>query len=264
MMYRGKGAVMPERITGAGFVRRRGAPVYAQIEQWLLAAIGSGDLAPGSRLPPEQSLAGDLGVSRMTLRQALGALESRGVLERIPGRSGGTFIVEPKVECDLTGLAGLTEQLRRARVRAGARIVRAETVRAPRAAAAALGLSARAAVHVVERVRTANRRPLALELSYFPADAFPDLLQHPLGGSLYALLRRRYADEPRQATEFLEPVVAAQHEAPLLGVEVGAPLMLITRTAYSGSGRPVEYACDLFRPDRVRMSVRSSLDAVRT
>ena len=241
------------------FRRRTGVPVHTQIEQWFMAAIEAGDLRPGDRLPPEQGLAGVVGVSRMTLRQALGTLEARGVLERIPGRSGGTFIVEPKLECDLSGLTGLTEQLRRARVRAGARIVRAETVPAGPAVVAALQLTAGSRVHAVERVRTAHRRPVALELSYFPAEAFPDLLQQPLGGSLYALLRRRYGDEPRQATEYLEPVVAGEHEARLLAVEPGSPLMLVVRTASSSSGRRVEHARDLFRPDRVRMSVRSTL-----
>jgi GntR family transcriptional regulator len=243
----------------APFRRGAGTPVHAQIEQWFMAAIEAGDLGPGDRLPPEQALAVSLGVSRMTLRQALATLEARGVLERIPGRRGGTFILEPRLDCDLTGLTGLTEQLRRARVRAGARIVRAETVPAGRDVAAALEVVVGAAVHAVERVRTARRRPMALELSYFPASAFPDLLDQPLGGSLYALLRRRYGDQPRQATEFLEPVVAGDREARLLDVAAGSALMLVIRTAASASGRPVEHARDLFRPDRVRLSVRSTL-----
>jgi hypothetical protein len=56
------------------------------------------------------ALAAALRVSRMTLRQALDGLARRGALARLPRRSGGAFVAEPKIDCDLTGLAGFTEQ----------------------------------------------------------------------------------------------------------------------------------------------------------
>ena len=79
------------------------ARIIAQIEQ----AIADGDLAPGDRLPPERALAEEHGVSRMTVRQALQSLESRGLLRRAIGRNGGSFVARPKVERDLeTGAPG--------------------------------------------------------------------------------------------------------------------------------------------------------------
>ena len=105
-------------LTGASSV-----PAHARIERWLTDLIGRGDLVVGDRLPPEGQLAAILGVSRMTLRQALGRLETVGTVQRKPGRMGGTFVDEPKILCDLTGLAGFTEQMQRNNVRAGARIV---------------------------------------------------------------------------------------------------------------------------------------------
>ncbi|TDD43985.1 GntR family transcriptional regulator, partial [Nonomuraea terrae] len=112
-------------------------------------------------------------------------------------------------------------------------------------------------VHEVARVRSAGRSPVALERSYFPE--LPGLLGGDLTGSLYALLAERYDLGPRTAVERLEPVIARPGEAAELGIEPGAPLMLIERTAYAGDGTPVEYALDLFRPDRVRISVRSGV-----
>jgi GntR family transcriptional regulator len=53
-------------------------------------------------------------------------------------------------------------------------------------------------------------------------------------------------------------VVAREQEAHLLGVPVGDPLMLIERVAYSRSGLPLEYARDLFRGDRTRITVWSA------
>ena len=242
---------------------KRAVPAHVQIERWLTEAIGRGDLVPGDRLPREAELAAMIGVSRMTLRQALATLESLGTLRRATGRAGGTFVTEPRIDCDLTGLAGFTEQLRRAHLRAGARIVSATTLPAPAKVAKALSLRRGAPVHKVVRVRTARRKPLVLERSYFPAALFADLLEQPLTGSLYGLLTRRYHQAPHMATEVLEPVIAREEEAGLLEIDAGSPLMLIERTAFTAAGLAVEHALDLFRPDRVRISLQTGLGSAR-
>ncbi|MDQ1670838.1 MAG: GntR family transcriptional regulator, N-acetylglucosamine utilization regulator [Actinomycetota bacterium] len=234
-------------------------PAHVRIEHWLTSVIGGGDLSPGSKLPREEQLAATLGVSRMTLRQSLATLEGLGTIVRKPGRLGGTFVAEPKIVCDLTGLAGFTEQMRRAHVRAGARVVSASTTTAGRTAARALGLDRGGLVHEIVRVRSANREPLALEQACFPAALFPDLLEHRLTGSLYSLLTKSYDHAPHTATEFLEPVIAGPEEAALLSVEQGSPLMLIERTAFTASGVAVEFARDVFRADRTRITIRTGL-----
>jgi GntR family transcriptional regulator len=109
------------------------------------------------------------------------------------------------------------------------------------------------------RVRTARREPLAIERSYFPNDTFPDLLTNRLTGSLYELLTRRYDQEPVSATESLEPVIAGPTEATMLKVQEASPLMLIERTAFTSAGLAVEFARDLFRPDRIKISLRTGL-----
>lgn len=242
------------------FSRQGGVPVHVRIEQWLMDAITRGTLEPGDKFPGERDFAARIGVSRMTLRQALATLEQRGVLQRGTGRGGGAVIVQPKIECDLTGVAGFTEQMRRAQLRAGARLLSAETVPANGLVAEELQVRAGDPIHEIVRVRSADGTPLALEHSYFPAQHFPDLLGHRLTGSLYNLLRKNYSLGPHTANELLEPYLAGEDEAKRLAIEVGSPLMLIQRTAYSSSGLPVEFARDLFRADRIRIMVRSGLD----
>lgn len=234
-------------------------PAHVRIVTWLTSVIGSGGLVPGDKLPREETFAAALGVSRMTLRQALATLEGHGAIRRKPGRLGGTFVAEPKIVCDLTGLAGFTEQMRRANVRAGARVVSATTRQASRTAARGLGLDRHGLVHEIVRVRSANREPLALEHASFPAELFPDMLTHRLTGSLYTLLTKQYDCAPHTATEVLEPVTADPDEAALLGVDEGSPLMLIERTAFTASGVAVEYARDVFRADRTRITLRTGL-----
>ena len=236
-----------------------GGPVHASIARWLTDLMGRGDLVPGDRLPREDRFAATLGISRMTLRQALATLEGKGTVERRSGRTGGTFVREPRIECDLTGMAGFTEQMRRANVRAGARVVSAAVVPANAKVASALSVQRGGPVYEIVRVRTAKREPLALERSSFPVGPFPGLLDHGLSGSLYTLLGRTYGLQPASATESLEPVIARHDEAELLKVDVGSPLMLITRTAFTGAGLAVEFARDLFRPDRIKVSLQTGI-----
>lgn len=232
-------------------------PSHVRITAWLLERIGSGRISPDDKLPPEEELAASLGVSRMTLRQALGSLESQGWIERKRGRSGGNFIREPKVEVDLSGLPGFTEQMRRANVRAGARIVRAGLVRPTVDVATGLELGKDHDVIEIVRVRSARRQPLALEETYLPAHLFPGLLERNLTASIYGLMRRHYDLAPQRSREWLEPEIATAEHAALLEVEPASALMLVTRKASTAAGQPVEFAYDRYRSDRTRISLQT-------
>jgi GntR family transcriptional regulator len=227
-------------------------PAHAQIETALEHAIERGRLSPGDRLPAERDLAERYGVSRMTLRQALGALEQRGRLTRSKGRYGGTYVAEPKLE--LTGTSALSDQLRGLGVAAGARVLSA-VERDAEPDEALLG----ARVFAIERVRLANGEPVALERGAYAADAFPGLLDQRLDGSLYELIRARYDEVPVRAVERLEPGLAHDDEATVLGVAPGAPVMLVERTAFSATGRPLERSRDVFRGDRTRVVWESEI-----
>jgi GntR family transcriptional regulator len=227
-------------------------PAHAQIELALETAIERGRLSPGDRLPAERELAGRYGVSRMTLRQALGALEQRGRLVRNKGRYGGTFVAEAKLE--LAGTSALSDQLRGLGLAAGARVLVA-CERAARPDEADLGKR----VYSIERVRLANGEPVALERGAYSAEAFPGMLDGPLEGSLYDLIRARYDDVPVRALERLEPALARPDEAAALEIEPGAAVMLVERTAYSATGRPVEHSRDVFRGDRTRVVWESQI-----
>jgi GntR family transcriptional regulator len=211
---------------------------YPRLIAEIEAAIASGELAPGDRLPPERALAAAHGVSRMTVRQALDRLEGRGLLRRAIGRNGGSFVATPKLERDLGIFGGLSAQLARQGVVAGARVVSAHEVGDE--------------IEVV-RVRLADGEPFALERSRFPGDRFAGLLAFDLTGSLYDLLAEQFDARPARAVERIEPVLADAGEAAALGVRRGAPLMLVDRIAYDSMGEIVEIARDVFRGDRTRI-----------
>jgi len=64
----------------------------AQVEQQIKDAILSGQFAQGDKLPAETELAEQFGVSRPTIREALGSLVSAGLIRKIPGVAGGSFV----------------------------------------------------------------------------------------------------------------------------------------------------------------------------
>src|SRR3954466_4694431 len=84
----------PGRLSGVPMWRPvRGGNAFEITVARLAQAIRLGMVAVGERLPPERELAEQLRVSRVTLREAIGALREAGYLESRRGRSGGTFVV---------------------------------------------------------------------------------------------------------------------------------------------------------------------------
>jgi len=238
-------------------------PVHARICQWLQQLIASGELRAGDKLPSEVEIAGALGVSRMTLRQALSSLEGKGLIDRRRGRFGGNFVTTPRFEFDHASLPGFTEQMRRFDVEPGARLLRATTHRPDAHVGRALGLRRADQVHEILRVRTADGEPIVLEQAYLPAAAFPGMLSRNLTGSLYAIMRD-YGAAPQAADERIEATPATPEQADILGVEASGPLLLITRTSFADNGIAVEFSRDYHRSDRaaIRIQSRASLDPV--
>lgn len=239
-------------------LERSSGPLHVAIAEQIAGAIASGQLVPGMRLPPERHLAESLGVSRMTVRQALGELERDGHLRRVVGRAGGTFVREPKVERHPAGTAGLSAELRRQGLAAGAELISAEVEPARRRTAAALGLELGERVVVIVRLRLAGGKPLAVERSSLPVRLFPDIEDMDLGGSLYDLMGEGFGRRPVRAVEILETAEARPSDARNLGLRRGEPILLVERIGYAADGTAVEFARDRFRGDRTRIVTEST------
>jgi GntR family transcriptional regulator len=227
------------------------------VRRTLADQISAGRLRPGQRLGAERALADELGVSRATLRQALAVLEEGGLVRRVPGRGGGTFVSTVKIERDLSRVVGVPALLRNQGVVAGTRVMSARLAVADETAARELRLRPRGLVIDLVRIRLADGSPISVEHAMLPADRFPGLLELPLGGSVYELLDEYFDTRPKEAMERIEVVAASPDEALILEVSTGAPLLSITRTAVDSAGEPFEFSHDLFRADRTRIVVRS-------
>jgi GntR family transcriptional regulator len=238
--------------------------VAENLRRRLLSEISTGSLAPGARLGSERELAERYGVSRATLRQVFAALEEAGLVTRVPGRAGGTFVSHAKVDHDLTSLVGVPAYLSRQGYVAGTRVLSTLMTTADEPTAVALRLEPSALVVDIRRIRLADGKPISLDHARFPAERFPGLMEMSLGSSLYELLEQQFGTAPADAEEVIEVVHATDDEASLLSVEPGAALLAITRTSFDASGAPFEYSYDLFRADRTRISMRTPGSGLRS
>lgn len=242
-----------------GFELARGAiPLHAAIAEQLAGLIASGSLAPGVRLPPERQLAATLGVSRMTVRQALGELERDGLVRRVVGRAGGTFVGETPSGKTASGEGGVSATLRRAAGASHAELVSAEIEPAGKRTAAALGLGRDERVVVITRLRLAGGKPLAVERTSLPTRLFPDIEDMDLGGSLYDLMDAGFRLRPVRATERLEVAEARPSDARTIGAKRGVSVLLVERVGYAADGTPVEFSRDRFRADRTWLVTEST------
>src|ERR1700726_2993466 len=150
-----------------------------EVRRTLAERIGNGQLRPGQRLGAERALAAELGVSRATLRQALAVLFRSGVVRRVPGRGGGTFVAKGKIERDLSRIVGVPALLRSQGVVAGTRVLSARLAEADDVTAQALRARPGELVIDLVRIRLADGSPFSLEHAKFPAKRLPHPPQHP-------------------------------------------------------------------------------------
>ena len=231
----------PERWFRAG----RG-PRYEQLYRHIAAAIRSGVLEPQAQIPPERDLAALAQVSRVTVRQAVAHLVSDGVLEQ--RRGAGTFVrPQPqRLEQSLSRLISFTEHMQQRGKTSSSVILQRGLFPPHPEEQMALGIASSDRVARIERLRSADGLPMAVEWSSLPEDILPDpdLVQT----SLYAVLRAT-GNAPARAVQRVTAVNLTSDQAHLLNLADGAAVLRIDRTAYLASGRPIEFTKGLYRSD---------------
>ena len=215
-------------------------PLHARIAAELRGRIHDRELTPGDLLPSESSLQEQFSVSRSVVRQALATLESEGLVRRARGR--GT-IVAPQVELhrDVEMSSGLSAQLQQMGSRTSTAVLRLEPTRPP-VHLTALG----AEVTVIERLRSVDDRPVAFIRTYVPSRVAATFTREELvDGSLHQLIRERT----------IRAVAAAPPLDTALGVEPGAPLLLLEGLSRDQDGDVVESFSTWHRSDLIAFDV---------
>jgi DNA-binding GntR family transcriptional regulator len=231
----------------------RGSPVplYYQVAQELQRLVEVGAIPAGTRLDNEILLADQLGVSRPTMRRAIGYLVERGLLVR--RRGVGTQVVRSRVQRPID-LTSLYDDLASAGRNPTTKVLELATVPADDAVADALEVTEGAPVEHLVRLRSADGEPIAIMSNYLPVGLVKlDRAELEQQG-LYELIRRT-GIHMRVAEQSVGARSATAEEARLLRERRGAALLTMTRTAYDDFGQPVEYGSHVYRASRYNFSL---------
>lgn len=219
-------------------------PLYFQIAEQLERAIIDGRLAAGDRISDEISLAGRLGLSRPTMRQAIQVLVDKGMLVR--KRGVGTQVVHGKITRSVE-LTSLYDDLKAAGQSPRTEVVSVKQVPVSEEVAYELELPIGDPVWSVERIRFVGDEPLALMHNFLPPSVI-DLSEVNLETvGLYATLRA-HGILMRVARQRIGARQADLSESRLLSEKRGAPVLTMQRTSYDDAGHVVEYGTHCYRP----------------
>jgi DNA-binding GntR family transcriptional regulator len=221
-------------------------PLYFQLSQQLEAAIEHGTLTPGSLLGNEIELAGRLGLSRPTVRQAIQSLVDKGLMVR--RRGVGTQVVHSQVKRPLE-LSSLYDDLEAAGQRPATRVLVNTVVPASAEVAAALGVAEGSDVHRVERLRLAHGEPMAYLCNYLPPELLELDSEQMEATGLYRLMRAA-GITLHSARQSIGARAATAEEGERLGEPEGAPLLTMQRTTFDDTGRAVEFGSHMYRASR--------------
>jgi GntR family transcriptional regulator len=234
-------------------------PKGQALREILEALVGS--LAPGSPLPSERVLAERYGLARMTVRTEVDRLVAEGAIYRLHGR--GMFVAEPRV-AQAVLFSSFTEDMRARGMKPGSIVLSQELIEATAFLATTLEIAPRAPVALIERVRTADGTPMALERAHLPADRFPGVEEVDfVNASLFEVLGR-YGVSLRDAEQRVVAVAIRAAEAELLDVNEGDPGLLFHTVARDAGGTPAYYATSLYRGDRYEIELRQRREEERS
>lgn len=230
-------------------------PLYVRLKIALRNLI-RGELQPGDQLPSENELCRQYKLSRITVRQALGALENEGAIERRQGR--GTFVASPKRGEPITYFGSFTEELAAQGWTGSARLISFEVIEADLRVATQLRSAPATMVFKIRRVWDADARPICYQVSYVPQSILRTVTRAELrSDSLYERLESVLGEPLYEADEAIEAVLADPYRAKLLQTSRGAPLLMMERVVFSRSGTAVEYSRSFYNAQIIRLTLRA-------
>ena len=236
--------------------RGSGIPLHSQLTDLLREHIATGALLPNTRLPSERVLCDRHGVSRITVRKALGELAHEGLICTSVGK--GSYVAEPTLREELQPLSSFSDDIRRRGMTPTSQVLEVKIVHADDVLADRLGVLKGAETVRVHRLRLADGLPIAIQVTYLPHHLCPGLAQCDLASrSLFDVLREEFALVLAQAETVIEAAMAKGDEAQLLQLLSPAAVLISEQTTYLEAGQVIEHARSIFRADRYKLHTRT-------
>jgi len=198
------------------------------------------DLKRGDKLPSEHDLVRQFEASRVTVRQALEALRTEGIVESQHGR--GWFLRRVRAVQNLGRLQGFGEMLAPMGVRVRSTVLDLTECAAPPAVANAFTAPEGTNVVRIARLRIAGARVMSYDLSYFPVDIGRRLLREDLAREdIFVLLEHVLGIRLGFGDVTIEVSPAEDDPAARLNVASGTPIFKLTRLVHDSRGFPIDF-----------------------
>lgn len=228
--------------------------LYRQIMDRVRHDINAGTLLPHGQLPSERDFVRELGVSRITVRQALRELVQQGYLYTVPGK--GFFVSDRHGIHDLMALQSFTALMSARGVTPSSRVLEARLVPAPAALARQLQVAPGTELVSLVRLRLGDDLPMSVQQSWLPHLRCPGLLERDLTTmSLYTELRECYDVMLSRAQTTISARLATAQECTWLEMRHPSAVLIIDQVTYDADGRPVELLFSQHHPDRYPLSL---------
>lgn len=234
------------------------APLFVQVRDHLRSAILQGRLAPGHRLPSESALIAQFGVSRITVRQALHALQAAGLIDTVNGK--GSFVTRPDHATALGPMVGILEAMRKRGHRAHGELVSHRVVAASREVASRLAIAPGTPVGALTVMRYLNDEPFAIGTTWLE----PTLAERVAAIDLHdtdvaAAIATGLGLRPAETRFSISAVAAPRLIARRLRCAPDTPLLRIKTHSFDLDQRPITWAQTDCRGDRMdyRVTLRT-------
>lgn len=229
--------------------RSKGIPLYYQVMRSLKEDILSGRFSSEDKLPSEAELTQVFKVSRVVVRQALRILEGEGLIVRIKGK--GTFVAKDAVADESPILSGYIEDFLRVGLATKVKVLQFGLVKASPDLATLFNVPDTADLFFVRRLRMVEGRPFSVIDNYLPYEIGAHLpLARVEEEPLMQLIEKSSNIAIEWASQVFQAVSADADLSALLDIDLMAPILKMTLTAYTAENHPVNLGHVYYRSDR--------------
>jgi GntR family transcriptional regulator, N-acetylglucosamine utilization regulator len=230
-------------------------PLHLQLTALLRQRIISNELEADSRLPSEREMCDQFGISRITVRKAMAALQNEGLIYTTVGK--GTYVAVQKLKEELRPLSSFTEDLERRGLVASSQVLAAEIVGADDDLVGKLRLAKDSEVVHIHRLRLASGSPVAIQTTWLPHRRCPGILEYDLTTrSLFDILRGEYGLALAHADTDITATLARFEECRLLSVVPPAAVLVCDQTTYLDNDEVIEFVHSVFQGDKYTLHTR--------
>jgi DNA-binding GntR family transcriptional regulator len=225
------------------------------IREALLAQIDGGSLPPGGKLPSERELAELFSTTRITLKDALLALEAEGRIYREDRR--GWFVAPPRLIYNPQYRSHFHEMVTRQQREVSTRVLSVRTVLATPALSQELELAPMSRLYQIRRLRSLDGRVVMYVEHHLKPARFPDILDKDLSRSLTLIYESDYGIRYGRSRFDITPSAARGEVAQALTLAEGSPILLVFRINYDQHGQIIDCDHEYWRHDAIRITVDS-------